>query len=257
MILDRPPTGPALSAKKLVDENGDFEIPYFPDLNCLFVHIPKNAGRSIETALLKESGSPDSGRRSLVNRAATLLSRSTAPSFAKTHLIGTLDVTLAAQHLTFVEMEMLGLLPDTTNYMSFCVVRNPYDRALSSVMHFSEARWVSSEDEDERRMGFEQGLKAWLEMPLPDHNIRAHHRSQVDFIRNRHGEIAIDHLLRFENLEDDFSNLLTRIGAENRMVRKIGDSGRSRMYRDFYTPDARRLIDSAFKQDIEMLGYSF
>jgi len=152
---------------------------------------------------------------------------------------------------------MLGLLPDISNYESFCVVRNPYDRTLSSVMHFSEARWVSSEDEDERRTGFDKNLKAWLEMPLSDHNIRAHRRSQIDFIRNRHGEIAVDHILRFENLADDLSDLLTRFGIRNRMVARVGDSGRKREYRDFYTPDAQRLVDNAFGQDIEKLGYSF
>ena len=152
---------------------------------------------------------------------------------------------------------MLGLLPDTSNYVSFCVVRNPYDRALSSVMHFAKARWASSDDDGERRMGFEKNLEVWLETPLSDHNIRAHRRSQIDFIRNRQGEIAVDHILRFENLEDDFSDLLTRFRIRNKMVAKIGDSGRRRKYRDFYTPDARRLVDNVFGQDIEKLGYSF
>ena len=45
----------------------------------LFVHIPKNAGRSIETALLGGLGSPDGGRRNFVNRAAPWLARRTAP----------------------------------------------------------------------------------------------------------------------------------------------------------------------------------
>lgn len=221
------------------------------------MHIPKNAGRSIEAALLGGNGSPDGGRRSLVNRTATLISRCTAPRFAKTHLIGTLDVTLAAQHLTFVEMEMLGLLPENNDYISFCVVRNPYDRALSSVMHFSRAEWKASADDEERRSGFERDLEAWLNAPLTDHNLRAHRRSQVDFLHNRKGEIAVDHILRFESIGKEFSALSDGLGWTGVGIERVGDSGRRRTYLDYYTEGAKVLVERYFAADLDAFKFVF
>ena len=143
-------------------------------------HIPKNAGRSIEEALLGEDGSPDGGRRSWLNRVATFVSRETASPFARKYLIGTLDVALASQHLTYVEMQLLGLLPETP-LRSFAVVRNPFDRALSSMIHFDRGAWVDEPDTTRRQDEFERVLGRWLDRDLSDHNERAHRRPQVDF----------------------------------------------------------------------------
>ena len=116
-------------------------MPYFPDRNALFVHIPKNAGRSIEAMLLPPPLTPDSGRRPVLNRIAHLLQTLTADRTPARFLLGSLDVVVASQHLTHQEIRLLGLLPASTlaSAYSFCVVRNPYDRILSTLKHFPDA----------------------------------------------------------------------------------------------------------------------
>lgn len=166
-------------------------------------------------------------------------------------------MSLAAQHLTYVEMEMLGLLPANSNFVSFCVVRNPYDRALSSVMHFSGGNWKGSEVEDVRRTGFERHLEAWLNQPLDDHNLRAHRRNQVDYVRNRRGEIAIEHILRFETLAEDFSHFSQELGLSRVSIGKVGDSGRRLGYRDYYTDRAKGLVEDCLGDDLEAFGYDY
>ena len=74
-------------------------MPILPDYNALFIHIPKNAGRSIETALLPRGVASCSGRRSRLNRAAHLLQNLSASRTAARFLVGTRDVALCAQHL--------------------------------------------------------------------------------------------------------------------------------------------------------------
>ncbi len=166
-------------------------------------------------------------------------------------------MTLAAQHLTYVEMEMLGLLPADPGLVSFCVVRNPYDRTLSSVMHFSKAEWKSFDNGDDRCAGFERDLEAWLSRPLSDHNLRAHRRSQLDFVRDRRGEIAVEHILRFESLREDFYALGVRLGWNALDIGRVGDSGRRRAYRDFYTDRSRRLVEDCFGEDCAAFEYQY
>ena len=231
-------------------------MPIFRQLGLVFVHIPKNAGRSIEAALLGSSGTPDDGRRGLVNRAATFISRESASGFAGEFLIGSLDVTLAAQHLTYVEMEMLGLLP-AQPFRSFAVVRNPYDRALSSVIHFARGSWVTEPNEQARQAGFEHALASWLDRPLGDHNDRAHRRAQIDFVRDRTGSVAVDHVLRFEALSAGFAELIKEVPGANASLAHRGDSGRSRKYQDYFNANARALVETEFGDDISAFQYEF
>jgi hypothetical protein len=180
-------------------------MPFFRDRNLLFVHIPKNAGRSIEAALLGPTGSPDGGRRSWPNRLATGAQRRTAAVGVRERLIGTLDVTVAAQHLTFAEIELLGVLPagQLAHCRRFCVCRNPFDRAVSSVFHFGGNPLDQSE--------FERALDRWLDRPPRDHNELAHRRTQAAYVRDSRGQPAVPHVLRFERLCDDFDAVDGRV----------------------------------------------
>lgn len=232
-------------------------MPIFPDHNLLFVHIPKNAGRSVEAALLGDRGTPDDGRRSGPNRAAKLLLTETASSFAREHLIGTIDVSLASQHLTYVEMEMLGLLPDGDEFHSFAIVRNPFDRALSSTMHFSADRWVDEADASRLAQSTAARLSQWLDRPLADHNDRAHRRTQLSYLRDSRGEIVVDSILRFENLAHDFAEFLEARGISGLQLPFRGSAGRDRSYRDYYDHHSRRLVEEAFGEDLDAFCYEF
>lgn len=231
-------------------------MPIFHRHKLLFVHIPKNAGRSIETALLGCEGSPGSGMRSAWNTAASFISRETASSFAKEHLIGTLDVTLASQHLTYVEMEMLGLLP-TGGFESFAIVRNPFDRAISSVTHFFGKESLQETQKDVRKSHFERHLFQWLDRVPDDHNQRAHRRSQIDFLRDRKGRLAVNKLLRFETLAGDFESFLSPRTELELSLPRVGYSGRTRDYRDYYNDASRERIEQEFKEDMHEFGYRF
>lgn len=232
-------------------------MPIFSDHELLFVHIPKNAGRSIELALLDGEGSPESGRRSLVNRIATLFARSTASTFPTKHLIGTLDVALSAQHLTYAEMDLLGLIPAEERLTSFAVVRNPYDRALSSAMHFFGGDWTQESDLKTLRLNFEKALNDWLDRELKDHNDRAHRRPQIDYLRDLTGEIVVDKVLRFESLAEDFSAFMAEHSGKSLALSRRGHSGRGRTYHDFYNSASRRRVEDAFGDDIDAFNYAF
>ena len=234
-------------------------MPVFHDLKCLFIHIPKNAGRSVEEALLRGQGSVAGGRRSVINRAGVAFARLTRPRRAENFLMGTLDVTLAAQHLTYLEIEILGLLStdQLADYLSFAVVSNPFDRALSSVMHFTKTDLYQSDDEIRTRGDFERALATWLDIATVDHNITAHRRAQYDFVIDRRGRIALDQILHFEQLAPEFDRLMKSVGQMNMPMPWHGRSGRARPYLDYYNPAARSLVEKAYADDLEAFGYRF
>ena len=231
-------------------------MPFFREAGLIFVHIPKNAGRSIEKALLGSTGSPDGGRRTALNRAAHTLQYVTRSRFAEARLIGTLDVVLAAQHLTYGEMDFLGLLPsgsDGQPLPSFCVCRNPFDRAVSSVGHFKPGGHGGPSDP----AAFERALAAFLERSPCDHNQRAHRRPQRHFTLDGTGRIAVDTVLRYETLGEDFARLAADHGLGEITLPWHGRARRARDYRNYYTESARRLVATAYGEDIEAFGYAF
>lgn len=231
-------------------------MPVFHALRTLFIHIPKNAGRSIEEALLQGNGTPDSGRRSLANRAATLVQRRTGSDFVRTHLIGTLDHVFASQHLTYIEMSHLRLLPEEvlSGYRKFCVCRNPYDRAVSTVLHFTSE---AGEEPPATAPEFESRLKAWLDRPKTDHNLIAHDRPQSDYVLDDRGRIAIETVLRFENLAEDFAALASSMALPEDALTWFGKATRSRRYQDYFTPEARSLVERKYGEDLDRFGYSY
>jgi hypothetical protein len=226
-------------------------MPFFRDRNLLFVHIPKNAGRSIEAALLGPTGSPDGGRRSWPNRLATGAQRRTAAVDVRERLIGTLDVTVAAQHLTFAEIELLGVLPagQLAQCRRFSVCRNPFDRAVSSVFHFGGNPLDQSE--------FERALYRWLDRPPRDHNELAHRRTQAAYVRDSRGQPAVPHMLRFERLCDDFEQLMGEFGIDGVWLAWRGESRRARNHRDYFNASARRAVERAYAEDLDQFGYAF
>lgn len=232
-------------------------MPIFSDHKLLFLHIPKNAGRSVEAALLGKAGSPDGGWRSFANRAFAGLARTTKSRFAEQYLIGTLDISIASQHLTYVEMEMLGILPNNEIFHSFGVVRNPYDRVISSVMHFSEWPWYEEKDPRLLKKYFRARLDHWLDRPLQDHNERAHRRTQISYLRDSLGHLIVETILRFENLPAEFDDFLKERRINGVELPFLGKSGRRHDYREFFDEESRKLIETNFGDDLEYFKYNF
>lgn len=229
-------------------------MPIFHELNLLFVHIPKNAGRSIEEALYGDARAPHRGRRSILNRAAHGLCLLTAPRDVTSNLVGTLDQVLVAQHLTYGEMDLLGLLPDA-NSTRFAVCRNPYDRIVSSVSHHADAR--KHEATPKTPGEFELALQLWLDRDPSDHNERAHRRPQLDFLLDRRGHRAVEHVLRYETLAQDFEAFMKSVGQQKITLPWHGRSARSRSYREYLTTSSRKLAEAEFGDDIEAFGYRY
>lgn len=236
-------------------------MPYFAQYNALFIHIPKNAGRSIEKMLLPGGVKPDSGRRRFLNRAFHLVQQKTSRTEPRDYLLGTLDVSLVAQHLTLQEIALLNLVDSRTREASFkfCVVRSPFIRVISSLIHFRDRFFADCLDvRPTNPAEFEKALVRWIEIETTDHNVLAHRRPQNEYVRDTHGRNAMDLIIRMERLDEGVATLSEQIGVGARELPWVGKAQKDpNNYASLYTPSLQKMVEDAFGDDLEMFGYGF
>lgn len=229
-------------------------MPYRADRNWLFIHIPKNAGRSIENALgfVTPRENERYRWRSTVNRALTWAQRLTGDQVARQRLWGVYDHSVMLQHLTYAETSLMGLIERgaLNEAVKFAVVRNPYDRAVSLYCHLAPGAPRSSE-------AFTRFLQRWLTFEEPRHGLRAFQRPQWQYCVDLEGGRALDAILRYESLEQDFLQFATRYLGASVELPWVGRGRHERGYRDWYSETARSLVTDAYARDCEMFGYEF
>ncbi|MEM6477739.1 MAG: hypothetical protein AAF841_06275 [Pseudomonadota bacterium] len=234
-------------------------MPVFHTQKLLFIHIPKNAGKAVEDAFLQSGGDSRIGHRSFFNRAAKYLLNKTASSLPRTQLMGSYDYTFAAPHLTYAEIVKLGLLDRATlrALTPFSVVRNPFDRAASSIFHYFGAKIIKKEMAIEDADAFSRALATWLELEPGDHNEHAHRREQFDYVTLDGKTPALPHLLRYENLQQDLDAFCTLREIEKPSLKWVGRRREVRDLGALYNDEAKRLVERHFGRDLEEFGYQF
>ena len=126
-------------------------------------------------------------------------------------------------------------------FFKFCFERNPWDKVVS---HY----WYRKANPRKRPVGsFEEYLESC--------------RCPVDHpLYTIGGELAVDEVGRFENLESDFRRITERIGLpQQKLPRRSNTQFRtsSRSYEDYYNDRTRRLVADLYAKEIEMFGYRF
>lgn len=227
-------------------------MPHIKKFNLFFIHIPKNAGKSVEAALLgSKIHDPSWQRRRSLNRFAKWMLNNTSHKRPHDVLHGTIDMSFATQHLSITELETVrpDFFHNQERPIMFAVVRNPWQRAISTYKHFSASTDITPE-------GF---FHFWSEdrhhfFSSRDHNRIAHARSQISYLFDSEGKFAIDFILRFENLVDDFHAFSDKFQSRSELPH-IGPS-RAIDHSKYFKRPMMELLADKLKADIDFLGYS-
>ena len=156
-----------------------------------FVHIPKTGGTSIEHILLTHGvkwGMYD-------------------PDFRVAKWKSIRESEKVWFHYPLYLVENQSLYEEwISNYDFFCVVRNPYDRCVSEFFcphfrHISRSSTASVED-------FNRTIQEYVQSKFTS----SHWAPQSLFVyyhdHEKRGEQIIKHVLRFENLQTEFNQLM-------------------------------------------------
>jgi len=196
---------------------------------CIFVHIPKTAGKSVSIAL----GFGWPGHKDISQHA------------------GELNATVFQ------------------NYFKFSVVRNPWDRLVSEYNYQKKKNRPKRDKLhifDER--GAQRGFADWVRTSFADPmhyrgedwagDVSPHiHRwsPQVDWI-SIDGKVAVDFVARLENIDEDFKTILKKIGMPPKPF-PWRNSKWHWHYSHYYDPATLELVSKYYARDIEAFGYRY
>jgi len=140
------------------------------------------------------------------------------------------------------------------DYMSFAIVRNPFDRAVSMFQHAKENNLsdLYGESADSSFEDFCEIMKESRENNIK--NFIGIHQ-QVEWLN---GAFQPNFILRFENLKNDFKEMLDacEIKHISSDIPHENSSKRSD-YKDYYNSNAKKIIEKVFEKDIDTFKYTY
>jgi hypothetical protein len=225
---------------------------------CLFVHVPKTGGMSIENVFVRLVG------LTWPNRAPLLLLGNDDPGLGPPRLA----------HLKAGEYVARGHLAaeQFATYFKFSFVRNPWDRIVSEYKY--------------RGYPVKIDFKTYLfkHLPAPGWtDTYCHIIPQHDFLYDEAGKLLVDFVGRYESLQADFDKVCARVGIPPTPLPRVNRSmeearldtfrelrkqlrraiwSRERKhtfphYTEYYDDESREFVGRLFGKDLEAFNYAF
>ncbi|MFT5758739.1 MAG: hypothetical protein ACI9LM_003487 [Alteromonadaceae bacterium] len=226
---------------------------------CLFVHIPKTAGQSIESVFVKRMGLTWQDREALLLRPNVDINAG-PPRLA--HLFA--SEYIKCRHIS---------REDFNRYFKFSFVRNPWARIVSEYNYrrnHSDSRYQC----DFKTFLFEQLPTARDDNYSLAKDYHRHILPQVDFLYDNDGRCLVDFIGKFENLQRDFDKVCQRLEiAPQALPHKNKTGGKQRLktllkkvlqqeekrqhYSHYYDDQSRDFVAKLYVKDIEVFDYHF
>ena len=194
----------------------------------IFIHIPKNAGSSIEQAFGYNAFDHTT------NGCTYELCMGYEQQEPHRHL----------QHLKIDEI--YDIHPGVKDsYFSFTFVRNPYSRAVS-LYNYNKPFQKNSD---------QFSFRDYITSDDPKLNCDpAHGRHQHEYVFDCEGKSMIDFVGRVENIQEDFNTICDRIGIA-RIELPIVNKKTFKHYTEYYDDETRSIVAELYKQDFEKFNY--
>jgi len=190
---------------------------FIPELQCFYVAISKNCSTSMEQLLMNAYGEPTFDAEDEPREAL---------------------IEFMAPRRCTREAILESAFP------SFTIVRNPYDRLVSAWSHLTRTgRRTKVYD-------FPSCVRCLHKKPFAADN---HYRPQMTRLTCG-GKPIVDHIVRYERLEEDWAKLQDLIGIGPLPKLRVGQHEH---YSEYYTPELRYIAQGFYWQDLQLLGYNF
>ncbi|PWN07791.1 sulfotransferase family 2 domain-containing protein [Rhodohalobacter mucosus] len=197
----------------------EYSLAGFDRLHSIFIHIPKNAGVSINMSLFGNKG---------------------------------------GGHLTAVQYKKIFGPITFHKYFKFTFVRNPYSRLLSAYL-FLKKGGMNRKNElwaDQNLSGynsFDAFVKEWVNKE----NIKTyyHFLPQCHFICDNNLSPQVDFIGRLENIERDYNYICRTLGVSKSLMTMNRTSSENLSWANYYDADTKEIVYKAYKEDFDVLKY--
>ena len=220
------------------------------EYKCIFIHIPKCAGTSIESALGHLNDY--TGRGGQDHRSIRMIEQPLITPSIFSSKENILDVRRRMYHKYRTVMNPRSKFTVTkkqyNEYYKFTFVRNPWARVYSWYNH------VMRDDIHKNRYKITEyiSLNKFLRLHLGKGVLRP----QIYWIKDFSGSIPLDYIGRFETLDKDFQNICNEMRISS-IVLPHEKKGSGQDYRKNYDESSIDLVTEFYKEEIEIFGYSF
>ena len=214
--------------------------------HCIFIHIPKTAGTSIEQKLglfkVKTRGIQDhSTIRDFEPKSWIYLLREKS-GFIKNHPDKQVENQPKKRNTIPIDKYTFR------TFYKFTFIRNPWSRT------YSWYQGILRDDIHKNQMGINNpiSLLEFLQVygntwPL---------NPQVYWLKNNSGKIKFDFIGRFENLTEDFSKVSNTLGLSDPILPRLLISD-NRDYRLEYDSISKDIVYRKYREEIKLFNYDF
>jgi len=194
-------------------------LRYFDRYQCIFVHVPKTAGKSISHSLFN---------------------------------------WILGPHMNILKFQLVFPKPTFDRYFKFAFVRNPYDRLVSAFFYLknsdpnsSDYPWAKANLS--RYDDFETFVTDWV---TPQNILTwPHFKPQYRFICDVHDHVLVDFIGRYENLEQDFAIVAQKLQINAELQYRNRGQHRRRKYHTYYTEETKNIVAEVYERDFTILEY--
>lgn len=206
---------------------------------CIFIHIPKTGGTSIEATICPRGnelyGFEDQHGNYIKNFNGVKMLTDNK----------TLKLT-CLQHLSAHQIKNRYNSNIWSDYYKFTVVRNPWDLIVSHYSYIIQTN----------RLDILKRHDLNINCSFNDFVQKVNHPLQINYITDTAGELMVDHIYRFEDIQQSFDNICDKIGIpRQKLIHK--NKSKHKHYTEYYDDVTREIVAQKYVRDIEFFGYTF
>jgi hypothetical protein len=198
----------------------------------VFFAVPKTGTHAVRELFSSHKGPDDWEQQILFGEQVSPI-----PEIAKIQH-GHISVQQIASHLEKAVWE---------NYFKFAIVRNPFDRFISI--------WLFLNRQNPK---FTETPLQWMKSAIvvPRFRRRVLVAPQYLQLIDEQGNIAMDYVGRYEQLQDSVDEICGKLQIESTLLIKK-NSSEHQQYREYYDDELKSMVGKFYKEDLNRFGYSF